>query len=84
MKIFKNNSDPLVEVLSTQFVDGEIYVTDEGMRIMYIAKEHTFDVIQHSVLNLGENIEDLTYGKKNSGLELYWRLMNKAAETTNL
>lgn len=75
MKIYKNNSNPLVEVPLYELVDREVYITEDGMRVAFKEEENSFDIIQVSELNLGHHVEDLHPGPRPNALGLYWQLM---------
>ena len=76
MKIYKNNSNPLVEVPLYELEDRGIYITEDGMRVKYKEEENGFDIVQMSELNLGYHVDDLHPGEKPNSLGLYWQLMN--------
>ena len=79
MKFYKDKTNPLEEVTLSNMENNHTYVNDDGMRIVY--KEESDGgtqllVIQHSELNMGENVADLT----NKQLKLYWTLMENKKE----
>lgn len=79
MKFYKDKTNPLEEVTLSNMEHNHIYINDEGMRIVY--KEESDGgtqllVIQHSELNMGENVADLT----DKQLKLYWTLMENKKE----
>lgn len=80
MKIYKDKSNPLVEVPLYELEDTEIYVTDEGVRFRFEENKQLYDVIQASELNMGEYLEDLTPGEAPNSLGLYWKLMKNKAK----
>ncbi len=76
MKVYKNNSNPLVEVPLYALEDGVTYIEDTGMRVKYNERNNEFDIIQISELVQGNFVDDLTDGPKPSLLALYWTIMN--------
>jgi len=81
MNFYKDNSNPLERVGIGDLVAGEIYVNDEGIRLMYGVDDDgqpSMDVIQWSELNLGFTMEDLVVGERWYSKKLvntYWALM---------
>lgn len=79
MKFYKNKSNPLEEVTLSNMENGETYITDEGVRVLY-KEESTGEtellVIQRSELNMGEGVINLTPKQ----LKLYWILMENKKE----
>ncbi len=80
MKVYKNNSNPLVEVPLYALEDGVTYIEDTGMRVKYNERNNEFDIIQISELVQGNFVDDLTDGPKPSLLALYWTIMNNKAK----
>ena len=76
MNIYKDKSNPLVEVPIFELEDKKTYVVDNGSRVMFNEENNEFIVIQNSVLNMGELMIDLTPGEKPNSLGLYWTIMN--------
>lgn len=76
MKFYKNNSNPLEQVKWPDLKDGELYITDEGMRFLCESDGSSFKVIKHSALVPGEVVTDLS----SKLLEMYWKFMNTAID----
>lgn len=76
MRIYKNNSNPLVEVPLYELSDGDSYVTDEGQRVRYDENKNELNVIQNSELVQGEDLGLLN----DKQLKLYWTLMTNKAK----
>lgn len=83
MVFFKNESNPLEEVGIGNLQDNEIYINEEGIRMVYKSNEDGSGkllIIQESVLNLGQDVRALTPGDKPNSLALYWTLMKNKKE----
>ena len=78
MKIYKDKSNPLEEVALYELEDKETYVIEDGKRVRFNEDKNEFDIIQNSVLNIGEYLEDLDEGARPHSLGLFWHLMNKS------
>lgn len=81
MNFYKDNSNPLIRVSLGDLIPGEIYVNDEGIRLMYGEDDKgqpSMDILQFSELNLGYTMEDLVIGNDWYAKKLvktYWNLM---------
>jgi hypothetical protein len=81
MNFYKDNSNPLVRVSIGDLVPGEIYVNDEGIRLLYGIDgdgQPSMDIIQFSELNLGFTMDDLVIGSDWYSRKLvrtFWALM---------
>jgi len=84
MRVYKNNSNPLIEVPLYELQDREIYITEDGMRVRFREEQNGFDIVQVSELNLGYHVEDLCPGNKPKALGLYWQLMNYFKDNTKV
>ena len=65
MNFYKDNSNPLIRVSIGDLVPGEIYVNDEGIRLLYGIDGDglpSIDIKQFSELNLGYTMDDLVIG----------------------
>lgn len=81
MNFYKDNSNPLVRVSIGDLVPGEVYVNDEGIRLLYGEDNEgqpSMDILQFSELNLGYTMDDLIVGSDAYSRKLvktYWSLM---------
>ena len=76
MRFYKNNHkdnpQPLQEVPILELLDGEVYITEEGARVLYDDENSVLEIVQESELNLGQKIYELSKEQ----LNLYWILMD--------
>lgn len=81
MNFYKDNSNPLVRVSIGDLVPGEVYINDEGIRLLYGEDNEgqpSMDILQFSELNIGFTMEDLLVGSDSNARKLvktYWALM---------
>ena len=71
MRVYENESNPLVEVPLYELKDNTTYITDSGERVKFNERDSEFDIVQISELNQGEYVDKLTVKQ----LSLYWVLM---------
>lgn len=78
IKFYKNNSNPLVEIVPEDLALNELFISSRGIRYKHLG-EGVFVIEQKSSLRETEYVENLDPGPKPASLSLYWTLMKNNA-----